>query len=276
MASRRSRRSLTTFAVLVLLAITLLTLSVGTSSGITSGLRSIGSTVLSPVVGVVDAVTRPIGNFFSGALNYGSVTAENQQLRAEVSRLQQQQLTTAYNRKQLTQIAQLKNLGFVGATPTVTAQTIDISVSNFASSIQINKGTSSGITIGMPVVGNGGLVGQVVIVNRGTATIRLITDGQSKVGAVVGTSNVLGVVNGVAEGRPLSMNFVAPGSAVPVGTVVFTNGLQGSLFPAGLPIGKVAASSSPPNATQMDVDVKPLANLNNLGYVDVLLWEPPA
>ena len=276
MASRRSRRSLTTFAVLILAAISLLALSVGTSTGVTSSLRSVGSTVLSPVVDVVDAVTRPIGNFLSGALNYGSVTAENAKLRAIISRIDQQRLTEQYERKQLAQIASLQNLGFVGVTPVVTAQTINLSVSNFAASIQINKGTGSGVAVGMPVVGSGGLVGQVVIVTRGTATIRLVTDGQSKVGASVGTSSILGVVNGVSAGRPLSMNYVAPGSNVPVGSILYTNGLQGSLFPAGIPIGKITAASTPPNATQMDIDVKPLANLSDLGYVDVVLWEPPA
>ena len=92
MATRRSRRSLTTFAVLVLSAITLIALSLGTSAGITSSLRSVGSTVLSPLVDVVNAATRPIGNFFSGALNYGAVTSENQKLQAQVNTLQQQRL----------------------------------------------------------------------------------------------------------------------------------------------------------------------------------------
>ncbi len=38
----------------------------------------------------------------------------------------------------------------------------------------------------MPVVGAGGLVGQVVEVSHHTATVRLITDGQSAVGTRYG------------------------------------------------------------------------------------------
>jgi rod shape-determining protein MreC len=260
----------------VLVAISLVALSVGTSTGLTSALRSVGSAVLSPVVDVVDAVTKPIGNFFSGALNYGAVSAENAKLRAIVARLDEQQLTTRYERKQLSQVAALQNLGFVGATATITAQTIDLNVSNFVSSIEINKGSGSGVAVGMPVVGSGGLVGQVVIVTRSTATIRLVTDGQTKIGAVVGTSNVIGVVNGVAAHRPLTMNYVPPNSTVPLGTIIYTDGLQGSQFPAGIPVGKVSSAVNDPSSTQMTISVTPSANLDELGYVDVVLWEPPA
>ena len=276
MATRRSRRSLTTFAVLVLSAITLIALSLGTSAGITSSLRSVGSTVLSPLVDVVNAATRPIGNFFSGALNYGAVTSENQKLQAQVDTLQQQRLIEKYERQQLAQINALQGLGFVGSIPTVTAQTINLNVSNFAASIEINQGSSSGVAVGMPVVGSGGLVGQVVIVSHSTATVRLIDDGLSRVGAQVGTSSVQGIINGVSSNRSLTLNYIAPNSAVSKGAVVYTNGLQGAEFPAGVPIGKVTSVVNPQNATQMVITVAPLANLKSLGYVDVLLWEPPA
>ena len=276
MATRRSRRSLTTFAVLVLSAITLIALSLGTSTGITSSLRSVGSTVLSPLVDVVNAATRPIGNFFSGALNYGAVTSENQKLQAQVDTLQQQRLIEKYERQQLAQINALQGLGFVGSIPTVTAQTINLNVSNFAASIEINQGSSSGVAVGMPVVGSGGLVGQVVIVSHSTATVRLIDDGLSRVGAQVGTSSVQGIINGVSYNKSLTLNYIAPNSAVSKGAVVYTNGLQGAEFPAGLPIGKVTSVANPQNATQMAITVAPLANLKSLGYVDVLLWEPPA
>lgn len=276
MASRRSRRSYTTFAVLALVAISILALSLGTASGISSGLRSVGSAVLSPVVGVVNSITRPIGNFFAGALNYGAVTSENSKLQAIVSQLEQDTSIQSFERHQLAQIAALQDLGFVGTIPTVTAQSIESNVSNFAASVQINRGSGSGVAIGMPVVGSGGLVGQVISVTNGTATIRLITDGQSRVGGVIGTTGANGVVNGISSSRPLAMNFVKPGSAVALGTMVFTNGLQGAEYPAGIPLGKVKSASTPENSTQMNIALNPAANLNQLGYVEVLLWEPPA
>ena len=101
----------------------------------------------------------------------------------------------------LSQLSALLHLTFVGNLQTVPAQVTDFGTSNFAATIDINVGRSDGVQLSMPVVGNGGLVGQVVRVSRHTATVRLITDGQSAVGtrygpppgslAVVGSTLIL-------------------------------------------------------------------------------------
>jgi cell shape-determining protein MreC len=56
---------------------------------------------------------------------------------------------------------------------------------------------------------------------------------------------------------------------------VYTDGLQGGLFPAGIPVGTIAG---PPTAargsTEESASIAPLADLNELAYVDVVLWEP--
>ena len=273
MATRRSRRSLTVFAVLVLTALSLVALSAsGSGTSLTSGLRSVGSTVLSPLVSVVNTVTRPIGQFFAGAINYGSVSDENAKLRAQLGAVQERGLVQYFERHQLAEIAALQHLAFVDSIPKVTAQTIALDESNFASTIQISKGRDQGVGVGMPVVGAGGLVGQVVSTTRTSATVRLITDGRTHIGASFGTTSTLGVVNGVAANKPLNVSYVAPHTQIPDGTIVYTNGLQGAQYPAGIPIGKVASATTPPTAVQMSISLTPLANLDRIGYVDVLLW----
>jgi rod shape-determining protein MreC len=261
------------FALLLLSAITLVALSeAGSGSSATSSLRSAGATVLSPIVDAVNTVTQPIGQFFAGAINYGSVSSENAKLRAQLAAVQEQGLIQSFERHQVAEIAALQQLTFVGSIHTVTAQTTALDESNFAATIQISKGRDEGVGLGMPVVGAGGLIGQVVATTRSSATVRLVTDGRTRIGATFGTTSLLGVVNGVASGRPLTVSYVAPQSAVKVGTVVYTNGLQGAQYPAGIPIGKVTSATSPPNAVQMSISLIPMANLAKIGYVDVLLW----
>ncbi len=275
MATRRSRRSATIVTLLLLTAVTIVALSAGgTGSSLTSGLRRVGSAVLSPVVSVVNTVTKPVGDFFAGAVNYGAVSDENAKLRAIIAKIQTQGEIQKYERKQILEVAALQHLTFVGSIPTVTAQSIALDQSNFASTIQINKGSNAGVGVGMPVVGSDGLIGQVVQTTRSTAIVRLVTDGRSKVGAVFSTSNLLGMVNGLAADRPLSVAFVSPNSAVSIGMLLYTNGLQGAQYPAGIPIGRVTSATSPPNADQMSITVNPAANLDSLGFVDVLLWNP--
>ena len=59
------------------------------------------------------------------------------------------------------QVLAVQHLPFVGAIPTVTVQVIDNGSSNFENAVTIDKGTSSGVAAGQPVVAAGGLVGSV-------------------------------------------------------------------------------------------------------------------
>jgi len=66
----------------------------------------------------------------------------------------------------------------------------------------------------MPVVGYGGLVGQVVEADKSSSVIRLVTDGQTKVGVTYGPAGAFATVTG--EGRaspsPLSSSTRLPRS----------------------------------------------------------------
>ena len=274
MATRRTRRSITTFVALALISIILIAFSGQASSGVIGTVKSVGSAIVSPVVSVVDAITKPIGNLFAGAINYGAVSAENGRLRATIGRLEQQRTSTAFQVQQLKELSALQDIPFLGSLKTVTAATTSISTSNFASTITVNKGTDDGVAIGMPVVGGGGLVGQIIDTSGTTSTIRLVTDGASHVGGVFGRSSTYGVVNGVATGRLLNVDFVAPHTKIRIGQTVYTNGLNGAEYPAGIPLGTVRSASTPVNSIQMAIQLAPSADLDHLAFVDIVIWVP--
>ena len=274
MATRRTRRSITTFVALALISIILIAFSGQASSGVIGTVKSVGSAIVSPVVSVVDAITKPIGNLFAGAINYGAVSAENGRLRATIGRLEQQRTSTAFQVQQLKELSALQDIPFLGSLKTVTAATTSISTSNFASTITVNKGTDDGVAIGMPVVGGGGLVGQIIDTSGTTSTIRHVTDGASHVGGVFGRSSTYGVVNGVATGRLLNVDFVAPHTKIRIGQTVYTNGLNGAEYPAGIPLGTVRSASTPVNSIQMAIQLAPSADLDHLAFVDIVIWVP--
>jgi cell shape-determining protein MreC len=64
-----------------------------------------------------------------------------------------------------------------------------------------------------------------------------------------------------------------PGTPVHLGELLYTDGFQGGLYPAGIPVGTIAAAHTARAATQISLSVAPLANLNSLAYVSVVLWE---
>jgi rod shape-determining protein MreC len=257
-------------SIFLLAALTLLAIGGPLRDTASSAARAI----VSPFVSVVRGVTKPVGEAFAGTFNYSDVVAQNHVLSAELGRLRLVQAESEFQTRQLRDLLALQRLPFLSSLPTVTAQTTAQNLSNFAATIEIDKGSSAGVLVGMPVVAGGGLVGIVTSASSGGSTVTLITDATRSIGVTFGAPGYNAVVHGQGPSRNLATDFVAPGTPVHVGETFFTSGLQGGLYPPGIPVGKVAESASHQGATQLSISVEPLAGLQQLSYVDVVLWEP--
>lgn len=271
--SRRSRRTLTVI-VLVVVSLSIISFDLnGRTHSLTSGVKSVANGVYSPLrQGVVDILS-PIGNFFAGAVHYGSVQSENAKLRATIGDLRARAAEKGFESTQLRQLMALENLPFLQSLPTVTAQTQDENASNFTQTISIDKGRSDGVDVGMPVVGSGGLIGQVIQSFHHTAVVRLITDGQSKVGVTFGKgANAL--VDGQGPGNDLTADLVPPHTPLHKGEILYTSGLQAASFPMGIPVAAVETFHTSAGASQVSITVSPQADLSHVAYVDVVLWAP--
>lgn len=271
---RRTRRPRTTLLILALLSITIITLDArGSLHKVTSGLQSVTADAFSPVRSLSDAITEPIGSFLAGSVHYGAVREQNQKLLAEIGALRQHEEAAADNAAALQQLTALLHLPFVGNLQSVPAQVINYGTTNFVATITIDMGRSDGVQLGMPVVGAGGLVGQVVAASHHTATIRLITDGDSVVGVrYAGTQ--LAVLNGQGWGRPLAAGLIPADTPLATGQVFVTSGLQDAAYPPGIPVPTVASARSGVTASEESVVLQPSADLAHLRYVSVLLWGP--
>jgi len=269
-APQRGRRRLLTFAGFLLAALTLLAIG-GPLRSASSGLAR---AIVSPFVDVVRGLTKPVGETFAGAFNYANVVAQNHQLERELGRLELKQRSAGFEQIQLRDLLALDQLPFLGTLQTVIAQTNYQNLSDFTATIEIDKGSSSGVLVGMPVVGSGGLVGTVTATTSGGSTVTLLTDASQSIGVTFGSMGYQAVVHGQGASKPLDEDFVAPGTPVHKGETMYTSGLQGGLFPAGIPVGRIAVTHIHRGATEVSISVEPLANLNELDYVDVVLWEP--
>ena len=273
---RRSRRPRTTLLLLVLASVTIITLDArGGFHRITSGVRSAASDAFAPVRSGVEDVIEPIGSFLAGSVHYGAVRQQNQKLQSEIGQLRQKQLSDQDDVQALQQLSALLNLPFVGNVQTVPAEVTDYGTSDFAATIDISVGRDQGVQLNMPVVASGGLVGQVVQANHSTSIVRLITDGQSEVGVRYGQSlATLAVLQGQGSGKPLSASLVPANTPFKRGDVFFTSGLQGAIYPSGIPVAQVVAAKNGLTTSQETVALEPVADLAHLRYVAVLLWGP--
>ncbi len=263
-----------TLIILALATLTIITLDFrGYTSGVVGKAKSIAHEALQPFqVGVTDTL-KPIGSYLDSIFQTGALVRENQQLRLENSSLRQKLLSTAYTREQLQQISALEKLPYVGSIPVVIAPVISGASSNFESTVELGKGTSSGIAVGMPIVGYGGLLGTVIDVWSSGCTVRLLSDPRSVIGVRVGANGHYAMVAGTGNGGKLTVDYIAPGTQLPVGTPIYTSGLNGAIFPPGIPVGYVSKITGTTNASgDESVQATMYAHLSGFQYVGILQW----
>ena len=274
---RRSSRTRNVLAVLVLAALTLITIDARSNgSGVLSSVRGKVSDAFSPLQRATHSALAPIGNFITGAIDYGSLRRENQQLRQQVASLQTKSVQAAAAAQAAQQLLQEQNLPFVGSIPTVAVQIIDQGSSNFDNSLTINKGTTSGVAAGQPVVAAGGLVGSVLSASAHTATVRLLTDPSFSVGISLPGGNV-GSASGQGRAEPMRITVDTTQLQVPKvkkGQDLVTSGLSLEKFPKGIPVGRITQVTYSPGAAEPLISIVPLVNPAQLSYLQVLLWSP--
>jgi rod shape-determining protein MreC len=142
------------------------------------------------------------------------------------------------------------------------------------STVQIDKGRNDGVRTNQPVMTAGGLAGKVIATTGGSARVALITDSSSGVSAEVMPKGVGGVVRPEIGGKDLILDYIPKGSRITKGEVVVTSGFKDgaleSLFPRGIPIGKVGSVNQDQLETYQRVRVHPYADLRRMDFVQVV------
>ena len=257
------------FIILSLLSIVLLTVSARMGAGgplemvrggfstITMPFRMAGSAIAMPFQG--------IGNIFSNLTadqqTLSDLKAENEQLRSRNAELEETNQST----QRLQGLLDLKNTYNLQSTG---ARVISGSTDSFNNTIVIDKGTSSGLAVGMPVVDSGGVIGQIIECGPTTSTVRLITDEKSGVAAMVQSSRAQGMLMGSAS-RQITLNLINTNQKVAVGDIVVTSGL-GGVFPKGLPLGKVTSVEAAPGSLYYTIVIEPFGNVSTNEEVMVI------
>lgn len=272
--TRRAGRSRATLIFLILLSITLITLDFRGDSGLIDTIRDGATDALAPVRSLADDVFSPFGDAFHGITGYGSLEDANAELRARIDELEGKAIAGEAHRRELEEALDLLGVDFVGDIPTVAARVIGAPVSNFEQTIELDRGSSKGIFVDMAVVSGDGLVGRVVQVSRSRSVVRMITDPASSVGVRFATSGEVGIAEGEGADRNLSVGFVEIGVELGRRELATTSGLNDSIFPPGIPVGRVATATSSEGELQQDVTLRPLADLDHLQFVRVLQHRP--
>ncbi len=222
----------------------------GAFQTVTSPVRYLGSTVSAPFQGVGNVIT----NLTTDQQTLSDLQAENERLQARNAELEEAE-QTASRLQSLLDLQDSYNL------QSTAARIISSSTDSWTSTVTIDKGSASGLTVGMPIMASNGVIGQIIQCNSATSVVRLVKDESSSISAMVQSSRAQGMLTGSATGQ-VTLELIRTGQTVEVGDVVVTSGL-GGVFPKGLPLGRVTSVENNPGALYLDIVVEPFAHTEN-------------
>jgi rod shape-determining protein MreC len=158
----------------------------------------------------------------------------------------------------------------------VTADIIGQGQFGLVRSVIINKGTRDGLTPGMPVVTELGLVGRIRELTANSAQVQLLTDASSFVSGRVQTSRAEGIVQGEGlQTGSLEMLRIDPDAEVNEGDLVVTSGLGGN-FPPDIVIGQITSVRNLEFELSQEAQIASLVDFSTLEFVLVVTSFEPA
>jgi rod shape-determining protein MreC len=242
-------------------------------------LRIWTQTFASPLQSASSKVSGATGGFFQQIWNFRGTAAENEQLKERLAQAERDLHAARQAENENERLKSLLGLNEKIEVPSVPARVIARDPSVWFNTITINRGTSSGVAVNMPVVTGGGIVGRVISVSPWASQVMLLTDEKAGAGAVVGQlgqSGALGSVRGRSDlgVGVIEMRYVSGLETVEVGDYVMTTGQDG-IYPPGLTVGKVVEVKKGSATQAHQILIQPGAQLDHLEEVAVLLYHPP-
>jgi rod shape-determining protein MreC len=193
---------------------------------------------VTPMQSLLVRIHRGALGIWSNYVEWKAVRRENEVLRVDNEQLRVQAMQASETREENARLRRLLLLRDRLPLATLAGEVIGREAGGWVRSLTVNRGRGDGIAQQTPVIVPDGLVGRVVQVHRGAAVVQLLNDPASTVGAVVQRTRTAGLVEGDAGGAVRFKFMARDGASVSPGDLVVTSGL-GTLFPKGLPVGRV-------------------------------------
>jgi rod shape-determining protein MreC len=267
--------------VLVLVSLALITVYFRESSedGILHDAQRIGVSILTPFEVAGERVASPFRDAWGWTSDLVGAKNDLAEAQAELEEIRKKYIESQSAVAELevlkSQLRYVEGPQFPGGYTAVAAAVIARPASVFIQQVTIAAGSSEGVQLDDPVVTDVGLVGLVTDVTSNAAQVQLLTDQDSHVSARVLGGRAFGIVErGPSDGSTLVLNRVPKDEVVNEDDIVITSGWKvgelTSLYPRGIPIGKVSGVSRRDVDLYTRIQVTPFVDFDSLEHVIVL------
>ena len=260
--------------VLVIVAAIIVGAVVGALGGRAGFLTDLDGILREPFQQASVTFTGWLESLYGNIYRYDSLLAENQRLREDLAAAQAE---AREGREAVQENERLRDLLDLSQRHSdfelESAKVVASSASNWSSIITISKGEEAGIEPGDCVITEGGsLVGQVMEVGSGWATVRTVIDIDLSAGGYVSNSGATGMITGdfslMQEGKT-KLGYLMEGVSLFPGDTVLTSG-KGGAYPAGLVVGTIEEVRTAAGGQQTFGVIEPACDLGNLLQVFII------
>lgn len=151
------------------------------------------------------------------------------------------------------------------------AKLLQVDLNPYRQQVMLNRGESSGVFVGQPVLDADAVMGQVVSTTALNATVMLITDAAHMLPVQVNRNGLRTLAAGSGLINELKLPYLTKNADIRVGDLLVTSGL-GGVFPAGYPVARVTEIRNRPENAFAEVIAKPTARLDRSQDV-LLVWK---
>ena len=268
-AIRQKNNSTPNIIVALICALCIILIFAWRMEGDTGPIHSLqtgATSLLSPLTGISNEITSTNSNSTSQVADENASSETLSQLKNQNSELTAQVARGEEYRQEAQRLQELLNLKDSYDIEGVSAHVIGKTTENWNQTVTLDVGNENGSFVGATVCSSFGVIGQVISTTSSTSVVRLLSDSQSGVAAMVQSSRATCVVKGSLDGLIVAENIPA-NVEVREGDIIITSGLGGS-FTKGIIIGTVSKVTGNSSDGTLKATIK---QSNNTTFEEVIV-----
>lgn len=252
----------------------------GVNLGFSSGkfvvdFQRLGFSIFSSMQSGINSIVSGINGTFNAMKELNNLRQENRLLKEQLENYEFLQRNNVEIVKENERLREQLEFSTKIEQKNFPAQIIGRNTDPFFNGLTINKGSSSGIKKGMPVIAvqNGiiGLVGKIVTVGSKTSIVMPVYDFKCSISCRIQNTRDIGLLVGSGNvDSPLSLQYIKKRSLEELnyGDIIVTSG-ETENYIKDIPVGRISSIKKRDYDSSLDIEVSPIVDFSRLETVIV-------